>query len=91
MRETKFKSDLVEQAQISNGSRVLDVGCGTGTLAIMIKRLHPEAEVVGIDADVKILAIAPRRIQSLFASSYDRQQATDAQRSIPRSMSRRAF
>ncbi len=58
MRETRFKSDLVEQAQISNGSRVLDVGCGTGTLAIMIKQLHPEAEVVGIDADVKILGIA---------------------------------
>src|SRR5712692_7680156 len=31
MRETKFKSYLIEQAQISNGSRVLDLGCGTGT------------------------------------------------------------
>ena len=58
MRETKFKSYLVEQAQISNGSRVLDLGCGTGTLAIMTKRVHPEAEVVGIDADSKILGLA---------------------------------
>jgi ubiquinone/menaquinone biosynthesis C-methylase UbiE len=58
MREKRFKSDLIEQAQISNGSRVLDVGCGTGTLAIMTKELHPESEVVGIDADSKILAIA---------------------------------
>ena len=58
MRETRFKTDLVEQAQMTQGSRVLDVGCGTGTLAIMVKQLHPEAEVVGIDADSKILGIA---------------------------------
>ncbi len=58
MRERRFKTDLVEQAQLTRGSRVLDVGCGTGTLAIMVKQLHPEAEVVGIDADSKILAIA---------------------------------
>lgn len=58
MRERRFKTELVEQAEIRNGSRVLDVGCGTGTLAIMIKKLHPKAEVVGIDADPKILRIA---------------------------------
>ena len=58
MREKRFKGDLIEQAQISNGNRVLDVGCGTGTLAIMTKQLHPESEVIGIDADSKILGIA---------------------------------
>ena len=58
MRERRFKSDLIKQAQIGNGSRVLDVGCGTGTLAIMTKQSHPETEVVGIDADSKILGIA---------------------------------
>ena len=58
MREKKFKGDLLEQAQISKGNRVLDVGCGTGTLALMTKRLHPEAQVAGIDADAKILGIA---------------------------------
>jgi ubiquinone/menaquinone biosynthesis C-methylase UbiE len=58
MREKRFKGDLVEQAQVTNGNRVLDVGCGTGTLAIMTKELHPESEVVGIDADPKILSIA---------------------------------
>lgn len=58
MREKRFKDALIEQAQIGSGNRVLDVGCGTGTLAIMTKQLHPEAEVVGIDADSKILGIA---------------------------------
>jgi ubiquinone/menaquinone biosynthesis C-methylase UbiE len=58
MREKRFKTDLIEQAQVSSGSRVLDVGCGTGTLVIMTKELHPETQVVGIDADSKILGIA---------------------------------
>ena len=58
MREKRFKGDLIEQAKITSGNRVLDVGCGTGTLAIMTKRIHPDAEVVGIDADSKILGIA---------------------------------
>ena len=58
MRENRFKSELIEQAQISNSNRVLDVGCGTGTLAILTKQLHRVAEVIGIDADPKILGIA---------------------------------
>ena len=58
MGEKKFKTDLVNQSQVFDGSRVLDVGCGTGTLAIMTKERHPDTEVVGIDADPKILGIA---------------------------------
>ena len=58
MRESRFKGELIDQAQMSNASRVLDVGCGTGTLTIKIKERHPDTEVVGIDADPKILGIA---------------------------------
>ena len=36
------KRPLIEQAQIKSGFRVLDIGCGTGTMAVLIKKLHPE-------------------------------------------------
>lgn len=58
MREDYTKSRLIERAHIEPGQRVLDLGCGTGTLAIMIKHSVPAALVTGLDADEQILAIA---------------------------------
>ncbi len=52
---------LVEQARLQPGQRVLEIGCGTGTLDIMMKRLHPEVEVVGIDPDSKALTRSRRK------------------------------
>lgn len=52
---------LLNQVALRPGHRVLDVGCGTGTLATMIKRLHPDVEVVGLDPDPKALAHARRK------------------------------
>jgi SAM-dependent methyltransferase len=56
--ERRMKAELVEQAAIGSGQRILDLGCGTGTMAIMAKVAHPDAEVVGLDADPEILALA---------------------------------
>ncbi len=61
VREKKFKKALIEQASFSDGQRVLDLACGTGTLAVLIKKAHPKTEVTGIDGDAKILAIAERK------------------------------
>ena len=57
-RESRFKPLLLEQAAVEPGHSVLDLGCGTGTLAILVKRAEPGAEVTGLDADPEMLAQA---------------------------------
>jgi len=57
------RRELVAQAEIRPGQRVLDIGCGTGSGAVLIKQLHPQAEVVGLDPDPKALARARRKAE----------------------------
>lgn len=58
VRDLRYKTLLIQQADIQPGHRVLDLGCGTGTLAIQAKQAQPEAEVVGLDADPDMLKVA---------------------------------
>ena len=60
--ESTFKRHLVEEARIKKGQRILDIGCGTATLTIIIKRTHPESEVIGLDGDQRILEIARGKV-----------------------------
>jgi ubiquinone/menaquinone biosynthesis C-methylase UbiE len=60
-REKKFKSLLEKQSAIKANHQVLDIGSGTGTLAIQIKKGCPSALVTGIDADKKIISIANKK------------------------------
>lgn len=60
-REKYFKKRLIEQADLKDTYEVIDVGSGTGTLAILIKNLYPNIEVNGLDGDSNILEIANRK------------------------------
>jgi ubiquinone/menaquinone biosynthesis C-methylase UbiE len=54
---------ILDQAVIQTGHRVLDIGCGTGALVTLIKRLHPNVDVVGLDPDPKALTRARRKAE----------------------------
>lgn len=60
-RERVFKQALIRQASLEPGHRVLDLACGTGTLAIWIKQHEPLATITGVDGDEAILSIAIRK------------------------------
>jgi len=55
--------ELIAQARLEPGQRVLDVGCGTGSLAVRMRRANPQVEVIGLDPDPKALAIARRKAE----------------------------
>jgi ubiquinone/menaquinone biosynthesis C-methylase UbiE len=75
-RERIFKRLLIAQAQARDGARVLDLGCGTGTLAIWLKQAVPGARVIGLDADEAVLARARRKaLQAGVDVRWDRGMA----------------
>lgn len=51
--------DLVERLQ--TGIRVADVGCGSGTVAILIASTYPKSQVVGFDFSDESLDVADSR------------------------------
>ncbi|XXY51631.1 class I SAM-dependent methyltransferase [Sorangium sp. So ce269] len=58
IREEAFRSRLLLHMQLAPGQRVLDVGCGTGTLAVLAQQRHPGVEVHAVDGDDEVLSIA---------------------------------
>ena len=61
-REGIFRKKVLDLAQLRSGESVLDVGCGTGTLAIAAKeRVGPTGAVYGIDASPEMISRATKK------------------------------
>jgi len=59
LRESVFRRRLVEQVRPTPQDRVLDLGCGTATLSVMLARAG--SRVTGVDADPEVLALGRRK------------------------------
>lgn len=66
-RERRWRSALVELIDPQPGERVVDIGCGTGTLAIALWQKMPDAMVIGVDPDPAVLAIARAKADAAAA------------------------
>ena len=61
-RERQLRQQMIQLARLDAGDTVLDIGCGTGTLAIAVKkRVGSAGAVFGIDASSAMVARATRK------------------------------
>jgi ubiquinone/menaquinone biosynthesis C-methylase UbiE len=63
---------LIGQAELADGYRVLEIGCGTGNLTIRAKKSHPSIDVVGSDPDPLALKRAQRKARRLSGIRFER-------------------
>lgn len=57
-RERRWRGLTIEHLAPQSGEMILDVGCGTGSLALLAAAARPGAQIVGMDPDPEVLAVA---------------------------------
>jgi ubiquinone/menaquinone biosynthesis C-methylase UbiE len=68
----KVYNTLIQQAELADELRALEIGCGTGNLTIRAKHSHPAAELIGCDPDPLALERARRKAHGLAGIRFDR-------------------
>lgn len=68
MRDEQLRRTTLSLLRPEPAERVLDIGCGTGSLAVRLKQEHPRATVVGTDIDPVALAIAEKKARAAQVS-----------------------
>src|SRR5689334_7591331 len=67
-REQAFREKMLRFARLQPGESVLDVGCGTGSLAIAAKRqVGPMGMVCGLDASPEMISRAKKKARKASA------------------------
>ena len=61
MRERVWRGHVVTQVAPRPDDVIVDVGCGTGTLASLLHQAQPEARIIGVDPDPEVLELARRK------------------------------
>lgn len=72
MNEYSIKSEFISAAKIKDNDKVLDFGCGTGTLLKILLDLNKSFELYGIDIDKDVLTIARNKLnEKVNLNKYD--------------------
>jgi ubiquinone/menaquinone biosynthesis C-methylase UbiE len=67
----KVYDTVIAQAELADGQRVLEIGCGTGNLTTRVKRAHSAVDVTGSDPDPRALDRARRKANDVrFERGY---------------------
>ena len=61
----KIKEESIKRLNIKPNSIVLDLCCGTGDLAKIIKQKHSDSTVIGVDFSSKMLELAKEKVKDV--------------------------
>lgn len=78
-----WRPRLLDQVAPRPGERILDLGCGTGTLTVMVQQACAEADIIGLDIDRGALRIARRKATSAGIHISFRHGRADDQSIVP--------
>jgi ubiquinone/menaquinone biosynthesis C-methylase UbiE len=67
-RERLWRSLLAMYAAPRPDEVIVDVGCGTGSTALVLSRIEPGARIIGVDPDEQVLAVARRKADAAGAA-----------------------
>lgn len=59
----RTRQDMISQANLESGQRILDIGCGTGSFLVLLKRRYQGVQAAGIDPDPKALRRAKMKAE----------------------------
>jgi ubiquinone/menaquinone biosynthesis C-methylase UbiE len=69
-REQRFRNLTLQHMQIAPAERILDIGCGTGSLTLLAARqLGADGSIIGIDAAPNMIAIARKKASAAAITS----------------------
>jgi ubiquinone/menaquinone biosynthesis C-methylase UbiE len=69
--------ELVAQAELADGLRVLEIGCGTGNVTVRAKRAAPGTDMIGLDPDPLALPRAQRKVRGMPGIRFERGYAQE--------------
>ncbi len=77
--DQSWRKKTVSSLELKPGARVLDLAPGTGDLAIMVARTHPEVTVVGVAPSSKMLEVGQKKLIEAQLTDRIELQVGDAQ------------